>query len=347
MKQKVFVGLSGGVDSAVAAALLQRDGYDITAVFMKNWSGVTAGVMCPWEEDYASARQVAANLNIPLKLYDFEDQYRATVGQYLIETYRAGLTPNPDIMCNEEIKFKAFFERCLDEGADMIATGHYAKLQDGQLMRGKDLSKDQSYFLYRASPVALAKTLFPIGEYTNPEIRQLAAKFGLPNAKRPDSQGICFIGELPLKDFLMEFIPPKHGDIIDQTGRKVGQHDGAFFYTIGQRKGLNIGGGDIYYVYDKDIAKNIVYVTSDNGAQQLNRNQFVIADCVWYQTPQDNKDYLVLVRYRAPGTTGVLKAQTKESFEVALQTPERAITPGQSAVIYDSDIVIGGGIIAR
>lgn len=345
---KIFVGLSGGVDSAVSAALLQQAGHDVTTVFMKNWSGVTAGVDCPWQQDWASARQVAAHLGLPIKLYDFEQQYRATVGQYLIETYRAGLTPNPDIMCNEEIKFKAFLEQCLSEGADMIATGHYVQIRNGALCRGADRNKDQSYFLYRVSDKALAKSLFPIGDLTKPAVRQLARQLKLPNATRPDSQGICFVGPVPMKDFLHEFIPYQPGEIQDETGQVVGQHDGVFFYTIGQRHGLGVGGGAPYFVYDKDIARNIVFVTTDQKSKLLHKQVFDIDNCIWHELPHPNTNYQIQVRYRARSVEGKLKQVAPDRYQITLSCPERAIAPGQSAVVYGSeadDRVLGGGII--
>ncbi len=342
---KVFVGLSGGVDSAVSAALLKQAGHDVTAVFMKNWSGVTAGVVCPWEDDYRSARQVAAHLRIPLKLYDFEKQYRNTVGQYLIETYQSGLTPNPDIMCNEEIKFKAFLQQCLSEGADKIATGHYARIIDGQLRRGLDRNKDQSYFLYRIDADALEHSLFPVGELTKPDVREQAKSLGLPNASRRDSQGICFVGPVPMKDFLHEFIEYKVGDVIDEHGKKVGQHDGVFFYTIGQRHGLGIGGGKPYFVYDKDVARNILYVTVNPEARILNQTEFEVADCVWHDEPKQNYSYIIQTRYRAEGVPGTVTKLADNHYRIVLEQPERAITPGQSAVVYDGDQIVGGGII--
>ena len=343
---KVFVGLSGGVDSAVSAALLQAAGHDVVGVFMKNWSGVTAGVECPWADDWASARQVAAHLGIPLKLYDFEDRYRATVGQYLIDTYRAGLTPNPDIMCNDEIKFKAFLDQCLDEGADMIATGHYARIRDGnQLLRGADPAKDQSYFLYRVPDEALARSLFPLGELTKTEVRRQARKLKLPNAARPDSQGICFVGPVPMKDFLHEFIDYAEGEIQDERGRVVGRHDGVFFYTIGQRHGLGVGGGAPYFVYDKDVAGNILRVTTDEQSPVLNKSTFTIDNCVWHEQPAADREYDIQVRYRSRPIAGHLKPAGNSRHEITLAKPERAIAPGQSAVAYDAERVIGGGII--
>lgn len=343
---QVFVGLSGGVDSAVSAALLQQQGYDVTAVFMKNWSGVTAGVKCPWEDDLASARAVAAKLGLPLKIYDFEAEYRATVAAYLIETYQAGLTPNPDIMCNEAIKFKAFFQKCVDDGAEFIATGHYARNNKGKLLRGRDRNKDQSYFLYRVAAEALARTLLPIGELTKPEVRTRAGEFGLPNASRPDSQGLCFVGPVPMKEFLHEFIEYQPGEVRNEHGQVLGQHDGVFFYTIGQRHGLGIGGGRPYFVYDKDVKGNILFVTAEPESNLLNKTEFEIADCVWRQ-PLVQNNYTIQTRYRAAGVPGKITplADQPNRYRITLEQSERAVTPGQSAVLYDGEVVIGGGII--
>lgn len=349
MNQTVFVGLSGGVDSSVAAALLIQKGYKVVGVFMKNWSRDVGGVKCPWKEDLASARSVAAHLDIELKVHDFEKQYFAAVAQYMIDTYRKGLTPNPDVMCNAEIKFKVFAEQCFAEGADRIATGHYAKLteRDGHvhLLRALDRSKDQSYFLYRAPAENLARTLFPLGDLHKSKVRQLAEEIGLPTAQRPDSQGLCFVGNIPMRTFLGEFIEPRSGNIIDQSGEVIGQHDGVFFYTIGQRQGLGVGGGKPYYVYAIDVAKNEVHVTTEPTSNVLNTVEFRIADCIWFSAPTEGKSYDVQVRYRTPAKRAKLITDN-QGYKVILDQPERAITPGQSAVIYDSDMVIGGGIIA-
>ncbi len=349
MSKTVYVGLSGGVDSSVAAALLQRDGHNVVGVFMKNWSSDVGGVKCPWQEDLASARSVVAHLGIELKIYDFEKEYFAAVAQYMIDAYRKGITPNPDIMCNAEIKFKVFAERCFSEGADMIATGHYARLEHHEgglrLLRAHDHNKDQTYFLYRAPVQNLARTLFPLGELEKPRVRELATEFGLPTATRPDSQGLCFVGNIPMRTFLGEFIEPKQGDIIDQAGTVIGRHDGAYFYTIGQRQGLGVGGGKPYYVYRIDVDKNEVHVTTEPTSAELNTDVFHIADCVWFSPPEEAKSYNVQVRYRTPAKPGRLSKDT-QGYSVTLDHAERAITPGQSAVIYDGDEVVGGGIIA-
>lgn len=344
-QKKVYVGLSGGVDSSVAAALLQDQGFDVVGVYMKNWSADIAGTHCPWKEDLASARSVAAHLKITFKVYDFEADYKRAVVDYMVESYRKGLTPNPDVMCNQEIKFKVFAEKCFDEGADLIATGHYARLQNGQLKVAADKHKDQTYFLYRMSPEAAKKTLFPVGGYAKPEIRELATKFGLPTAGRKDSQGLCFVGKVPLRDFLSQYIKPKTGDIVDENGKVIGRHDGAFYYTIGQRHGLGIGGGAPYFVYKKDTAKNIVYVTTDPDATVIHCDKFLIVDCVWWTKPDDNKIYKVRIRHGGELLPAKLIRLSDQKYEVRLQNPERAVAPGQSAVLYDGEMLLGGGII--
>jgi tRNA-specific 2-thiouridylase len=341
---RVFAGLSGGVDSSVAAALLVEQGHEVVGIYMKNWSKDVAGHHCPWKEDLASARTVAAHLKIPLKVYDFEKQYFEAVTKYMVDAYKKGITPNPDVMCNQEIKFKVFLEQCLGEGAEAIATGHYAVMEDSQLKIAADESKDQTYFLYRMNPKIADKVIFPLGKYKKIEVRELAKKHNLPTSARPDSMGLCFVGNVPMKYFLAEFIKPESGKIMDDSGNYVGEHSGAFTYTIGQRHGLNIGGGKPYYVYKIDTIANIVYVTTDENAEVLNKSEFEIDDCVWWQeVPKDNLK--VKVRYRSKSVDCKLEALEANKYKVLLQSKERAITPGQSAVFYAGDCVVGGGII--
>lgn len=343
--KKVFVGLSGGVDSSVAAALLVEQGYDVTGVYMKNWSKDIAGHYCPWKEDLASARSVAAHLDIPLKIYDFEKQYFEAVTKYMLDAYKKGITPNPDVMCNQEIKFKVFLEQCIAEGADMIATGHYAKLEDNRLMTAEDGSKDQTYFLYRMNPEIASRVIFPLGELLKSEVRQIAVSKNLPTASRPDSQGLCFVGNVPMKDFLSEFIAPQKGNILDESGHTVGTHDGAFSYTIGQRHGLGIGGGKPYFVYKIDTKKNTVYVTTNDNSELLNTDNFTIADCVWWSRPNEKNNLSVKVRYRSEAIPCSIESSDNQTFSINLDRAERAITPGQSAVIYSGQEVVGGGVI--
>lgn len=345
MSKKVYVGMSGGVDSSVTAALLKEQGYDVTGVYMKNWSKDLPGFACPWKEDFQDAKRVAVQLGIDFKMYDFETEYRQKVVDYMVAGYQAGITPNPDIMCNQEVKFKLFLDAALEDGADMIATGHYARIQDGQLLAGQDANKDQSYFLYRVTEDALRHSLMPIGDMEKPEVRKLAAKLGLATADKKDSQGICFVGKVGIKEFLLaELGEQPHGAIVDEHGRTIGQHDGALFYTIGQRHGLDIGGGLPYYVVGKDMAKNEVYVTTDLQDQRLWRTTLDLGSLHWINGAPIAGNYQVRTRYRAPLVDCTISL---EGDKAVLQLSEdvRAITPGQSAVLYDGDRVLGGGIV--
>ena len=338
--QTVYVGLSGGVDSSVTAALLNQRSYRVVGVFMKNWTKPVGGVDCPWQQDLTDARAVAAHLDIPFKVFDFEKQYQNLVVDYMIDGYKSGLTPNPDIMCNQEIKFKLFLETALADGADLIATGHYARVKNGQLLKAVDETKDQTYFLYRVTKGALKKTLMPIGELRKTEVRKLAKEFGLPTAEKPDSQGICFIGEVSIKDFLGEHIKPHNGPIKlgDET---IGEHDGAEFYTIGQRHGLRVGLGKPLYVIGKDIKANTVFVTGKPQDLELFTDEFEVENIHWIdEEPVEDKKYQVHTRYRDE-----IKDCTIKDGVIKMSRTERAVTPGQSAVIYDGEKVLGGGII--
>jgi tRNA-specific 2-thiouridylase len=344
---KVFVGLSGGVDSSVTAALLKEQGYDVTGVFMKNWSQDLPGFACPWKEDYQDAKRVAVQLDIPFKMYDFENEYRHKVVDYMVAEYKAGRTPNPDIVCNQEVKFKLFLEAALDDGADMIATGHYSRVihdsDQAELQVAANSDKDQSYFLYRVSQEALTKSLMPIGEIkTKAEVRAMATELGLITADKKDSQGICFVGKVGIKEFLLhELGPQPNGPIINQTGKEIGEHDGAIFYTIGQRHGLNVGGGLPYYVSRKDMETNTVYVTTDLDDVSLWRQEIALQDSQWInEAPKTGKSYKVRLRYRGP-----LVECAVEDDNLLLKDAQRGIAAGQSAVIYDGVRVLGGGII--
>jgi tRNA-specific 2-thiouridylase len=341
--------MSGGVDSSVAAALLKEQGYAVVGVYMKNWTQDVAGVACPWRQDLADARAAAAKIDIPFKVFDFQAEYKQHVVDVMVAEYQAGRTPNPDVMCNQEIKFKLFLQAALADGADLIATGHYADAKDGQLLVAADSNKDQTYFLYRVTTDALAKTIFPLAKLTKPEVRQIADKLGLPTAKKPDSQGICFVGEVGLREFLRQYISTEPGPVIDRaSGKVLGHHQGAAFYTTGQRHGLGIGGGEPYYVTGKDMASNTVYVTANAVDLELESADFIITQAHWINAaPQPGRIYQLRSRHRAALIDCSIEPADSGTYRVHLARPERAITPGQSAVIYDGNLVLGGGIIAQ
>jgi len=339
---KVYVGMSGGVDSSLTAALLVEAGHDVTGVYMKNWTQDMPGMRCPWADDLADAKRVAVRLGIDFKVFDFEKEYRQKVVDYMIAEYEAGRTPNPDIMCNQEIKFKLFLDTALADGAEFVATGHYAKTSDGKLLKAVDANKDQTYFLYRVTEAALRKTLFPLGGYTKPEVRRMAAERGLTTAAKKDSVGICFVGQIGMREFLSQYVATEPGDIVDkQTGKIVGRHDGAIFYTLGQRHGLDIGGGLPYYVVGKDMASSTVFVSRDLNDESLWRQSLTLSDLHGINGPLSDGRYQVRIRHRASLTDVSLKGD-----QLTFVHAERAATPGQSVVLYDGDVCVGGGIIA-
>ena len=363
---KVYIGMSGGVDSSVSAALLAEQGYDVTGVYMKNWTSDLPGVRCPWADDLADAKRVAVQLGIDFEVFDFENEYKQRVVDYMIEEYRQGRTPNPDIMCNQEVKFKLFLNTALEAGADMIATGHYAIVspwshttadaggvvvseQSGMLLcMAKDELKDQTYFLYRVTSDALVKTLFPIGNFTKSEVREKASERGLYTARKKDSQGICFVGNVGMRDFLGQYVPQDPGNIIDQgTGRVIGRHDGAIFYTLGQRHGLDVGGGLPYYVSEKNMETNEVYVTSDLNSRILWREFIDIKNVHWINDAPPEGEYQIRVRHRASLEKANIQYIDQDIVRVTPSDSIRAITPGQSLVIYDGRVCLGGGIVVQ
>ncbi len=361
-KKTVYLGMSGGVDSSVAAALLKEQGYSVVAVFMKNWHSDDsrfAGV-CPWEQDLRDAKAVAAALGIPLKVWNFEKEYHRKVISYFFSEYRAGRTPNPDVMCNSYIKFKAFYEKALMQGADFIATGHYARVKkcssgaksENQycLFRGIDCNKDQSYFLWNIDIRVLPKILFPIGELTKDRVRQIAKKHKLVNAHKKDSQGICFIGKINVREYLKTKLPLKQGDVVTVSGEKVGTHEGAWFYTQGQRKGTGSWGGGVpYYVVRKDVKKNIL-VVDNRASHHLFANGLVAENLNWLvENPVQSLSSSLLkarMRYRQELVPVNVVFKGNE-LVVNFSSPQRAITEGQSVVFYIKDKVLGGGVIKK
>ncbi|MHB8831395.1 MAG: tRNA 2-thiouridine(34) synthase MnmA [Patescibacteria group bacterium] len=348
-KIKVLVALSGGVDSSVAAALLLRQGYDVTGAFIKNWSDtkdVQSGE-CQWRGERRDAMRVAATLGIQFLTFDFEKQYRRLVVKALYDGYAAGLTPNPDVLCNEYVKFGLFWDKAKKLGFDMMATGHYAIVKNSKLYRGKDPDKDQSYFLYRIKHEALAHTFFPIGNITKSQVRSLAKKFKLPVADKPDSQGICFIGKVDFGDFLSKKIKSKPGEIVTPEGEVIGQHQGLHNYTIGQRHKIKVADNHAWYVADKDVKNNRLVVVDSEDHPWLLAKQLVLGDLHWIKgkPPKASTKVLIQARYRQKPVPGVLRGIDSNKATIALKAPIKAAALGQSAVVYQGQECLGGGVI--
>lgn len=341
---KVFLGMSGGVDSAVSAYLLQSQGHEVIGVYMKNWSKNLPGMKCPWAEDLADAKRVAVKLGIDFRVFDFEAEYKQKVVDYMLAEYQKGNTPNPDIMCNQEIKFKLFAETAFEQGAEAIATGHYAKTRGCDLIMAADANKDQTYFLYRIAPEVIKRTIFPVGDMQKPEVKALAEQIGLAVAHKPESMGVCFVGEANMRDFLAEFIETKPGEIRElETDELLGHHDGAIFYTIGQRHGLGLTTGLPFYVVRKDMDKNIVYVSRNLNSLSLWTNEVKLRDVILRRDIDGSKPLRARVRHRAP----LVDAKFDSATDILTFADEqKSLTPGQSVVFYQDDICLGGGIIA-
>jgi len=351
---RVVVGLSGGVDSAVAALLLQRAGHGVTGLFMKNWEEDDTATRCTAEEDLKVVRAVCAQLDIALHTVNFSAEYWDRVFRYFLDEHKAGRTPNPDVLCNKEIKFNAFLDHALTLGAERIATGHYARVRetDGrfELLKGADAGKDQSYFLYTLGQAELAKTLFPIGHLPKTEVRALARAAGLPNFDRKDSTGICFIGERDFREFLKRYLPAKPGEMRTLAGDYRGRHEGVMYYTIGQRQGLGIGGaGEPWYVVDKDVERNILYVEQGEQHPALFCSGLVASQLHWVAgaAPALPHACAAKVRYRQVEQPCAIEASEAGAVRVRFDTPQRAVTPGQSVVFYDGEVCLGGGVIDR
>jgi tRNA-specific 2-thiouridylase len=352
---KIVVGLSGGVDSAVAALLLKRAGHDVVGLFMKNWEDDDDDEYCSTREDLIDAVSVAEKIGIDIEAVNFAAEYRERVFASFLAEYRAGRTPNPDVLCNAEIKFKAFLDHSLKLGAERIATGHYARVEerDGALalLRGVDPGKDQSYFLHRLNQAQLSRTLFPVGHLQKPEVRALARAAGLPNHAKRDSTGICFIGERPFRQFLSRYLPREPGAMVTPAGERVGEHEGLMYYTIGQRQGLRIGGrrngaGEPWYVAGKDLAANTLTVVQGHDHELLLKRNLRAADASWVggRAPADAA-LGAKTRYRQADSACLLRGAGDDSFELDFAAPQWAVTPGQSAVVYRGDVCLGGGVI--
>ncbi len=357
-KHRIVVGLSGGVDSAVTAHLLKQQGHEVVAIFMKNWEDDDDSEYCSSRQDFLDAASVADVLGIEIEHVNFAAEYKDRVFAEFLREYQAGRTPNPDVLCNAEIKFKAFLDHAMRLGAEKIATGHYARVREVggqfQLLKGLDPAKDQSYFLHRLNQAQLSRTLFPVGELAKTEVRRIAAEIGLPNAKKKDSTGICFIGERPFREFLNRYLANQPGPMLDERGREVGHHVGLSFYTLGQRQGLGIGGTregggahEPWYVAHKDLEHNTLHVVQGHEHPWLHSNWLEAEDLSWVsgEAPAAG-GYRAKTRYRQADAECRF-APIDGGFRLAFAQNQWAVTAGQSAVLYDGEVCLGGGVIAR
>ncbi len=349
---RVVIGMSGGVDSSVAAYLLKQQGYDVIGIFMKNWDDTDEFGVCTATEDYNDVIRVCNQIGIPYYAVNFEKQYWDKVFQYFLDEYKAGRTPNPDVMCNKEIKFKAFLEHALDLGADYLATGHYAQVEyrDGEykMLRGLDENKDQTYFLNQLTQEQLSKVMFPIGNMEKKRVREIAHEAGLATASKKDSTGICFIGERNFKEFLSGYLPAQPGNMLTLDGEVKGKHDGLMYYTIGQRHGLGIGGsGDPWFVIGKDLEKNVLYVGQGFDNELLFSDRITATNISWVSDvkPTDDIKCTAKFRYRQQDNGVTVRKLDDDKVEVIFDEPIRAITPGQAVVFYNGDECLGGATI--
>lgn len=347
MKKKIVVGMSGGVDSSVSALLLKEQGHEVIGLFMKNWEEKDPAGQCVSSHDFDDMVKVCNQIGIPYYTVNFVQEYWDSVFSHFLNELKMGYTPNPDILCNREIKFKIFLEKALSLGADFLATGHYAQIHNGKLMKSVDLEKDQTYFLYTLHSSTLEKVLFPVGHLPKKEVRAIAKKHGLATSEKKDSTGICFIGERNFKQFLSQYIPYQTGVFQTLAGKSVGKHDGAAYYTIGQRKGLKIGGpGDAWFVVGKDIQKNVVFVEQGEDHPALYQDSLIATDISWVGAPPSLPCRCwAKIRYRQADQECLIEKIEDGKIYVSFPKPQRAITPRQSIVFYDQNTCLGGAII--
>lgn len=347
MKKTVFVGLSGGVDSAVSAALLKKAGYEVVGVFIKTWH--PEFLECNEEEERRDAMRVAAHLDIPFLTFDLEIVYKKAVGDYMIREYRAGRTPNPDVMCNKEVKFGAFLKKAIKMGADYIATGHYARVAKNSLLRGSDISKDQSYFLWTLKETQLSKIIFPVGNLKKEKVRRIAMKLNLPVAEKKDSQGICFLGPVDLKEFLKHYIKEKKGKVLSEQGQVIGYHGGVNFLTLGERHGFTITQktphDKPYYIIGKNVKGNTITVSQDKISNSEVQTSVKIESTNWiFEKPKPNQTYSAQIRYHGEKLPCRVKCATPSVAQVSFEKSVLA-APGQSLVVYEGNVCLGGGVI--